>query len=493
MIIILLSLSVINIINEIVMLLCDFFCSMYVYLKASSTKTTKKKIAIISIVFLFLISFLVYIENSLIISRLYTIVSYIIITCVSFTILSAKNEKASIPLLLISIAISYFVEYFSVIVSGTLLYFLGYREKNIVSTLFIAIFQICITLIIVRSKPFISLFRYLGRDDNLGVGLLISSYTIVFYLLLAQYEKIGSDTGVILSLGIPLALTGLILWIRSIVKRFYKNMLQGRMDEYTKHELEDKDKRIERLEAEVASLAKQVHRDNHLMASVDRSMQSLAECDSAEQREQIIGEIHTLYLERNDSIAKEQQKNKILPSTGISLIDSSLSELYVKAAARGISFDLSVSEELHYLVNNIISQTDLQTLICDHVKDAIIAVEASGTTNGRILVTIEKNDSIFEISIRDSGIDFEADTLAKIGKEQVTTHADSGGSGIGFMTTFETLRKTKGSLIITEYQQKTPFSKSVTFVFDGLNRFIISTYRKEELEKIIDRDDLLII
>ena len=175
--------SVINIVNEIVMLLCDFFCSMYVYLKASSTKTIKKKIAIIGVVFLFLISFLVYIENILIISRLYTIVAYIIISCVSFTILSAKNEKASIPLLLISIAISYFVEYFSVVVSGTLLYLLGYREKNIVSTLFIALFQISITLLIVRLKPFTSLFRYLGRDDNLGVGLLISSYTIVFYLL----------------------------------------------------------------------------------------------------------------------------------------------------------------------------------------------------------------------------------------------------------------------------------------------------------------------
>ena len=193
------------------------------------------------------------------------------------------------------------------------------------------------------------------------------------------------------------------------------------------------------------------------------------------------------------SIAKEQQKNKILPSTGFALIDSSLSELYVKAAARGISFDLTVSEEPYYLVNNIISQTDLQTLLCDHIKDAIIAVESAGITDGRILVTIEKKDSIFEIAIRDNGVDFDVDTLARIGKEQVTTHADDGGSGIGFMTTFETLHKTKGSLIITEYEQKTPFSKSVAFVFDGLNRFVISTYRKEELERAIDRDDILIL
>ena len=311
--------------------------------------------------------------------------------------------------------------------------------------------------------------------------------------MLTEYERVKTYIGTLIFLGVPIVVVGLILWIQSIVKRYYKNKLQDRMDEYTQKEMEDKDKRIERLEAEVTALAKQVHRDNHLMTSVDRSVQDLAACDSAEQREQIIGEIHTLYMERNDSIAKEQQKNKILPSTGFALVDSSLSEMYVKAAARGISFDLTVSEEPYYLVNNIISQTDLHTLLCDHIKDAIIAVESAGITDGRILVTIEKKDSIFEIAIRDNGVDFEADTLARIGKEQVTTHADDGGSGIGFMTTFETLHKTKGSLIITEYEQKTPFSKSIAFVFDGLNRFVISTYRKEELEKGIDRDDLLII
>lgn len=475
------------------MLFCDFLCSMYVYLRASETKTTKKKIAISGVLFLIIISLLVSLESILTINRLYIIILYIVITFICFWILSLKNSKTSVALLFISISISYFVEYFSVFISGAILFFVGYLKKNIISTILIAIFQVLISLIIVRLKPFKSLFRYLGKDDNSGLGLLISSYTIVFCLLLTQYKEIGSNIGLILSLGIPMALIGLILWIRSIVKRYYKNKLQDRMDEYTQKEMEDKDKRIERLEAEVTALAKQVHRDNHLMTSVDRSVQELAECDSAEQREQIIGEIHTLYLERNDSIAKEQQKNKILPSTGFALIDISLSELYVKAAARGISFDLTVGEEPYYLVNNIISQTDLQTLLCDHIKDAIIAVESAGIADGRILVTIEKKDSIFEIAIRDNGVDFDVDTLARIGKEQVTTHADDGGSGIGFMTTFETLRTTKGSLIITEYEQKTPFSKSIAFVFDGLNRFVISTYRKKELEKAIQRDDVRII
>lgn len=418
---------------------------------------------------------------------------YITLLCVSLVLINNISRITSVPSAIISVGFSYCLEYLSVIIMSIFLFFLGYRNANIFTTLFSCLIQGILCVLFTRIKRFKKAFSYLKKEEHFGAGLLISGYILFFSLSISIEGWVQNTLISVVLFCIPLVFIGLILWIRSIVKRYYKNKLQDRANEYTKQEIEDKDKRIERLEAEVTALAKQVHRDNHLMTSVDRSVQELAACDSAEQREQIVGEIHTLYLERNDSIAKEQRKNKILPSTGFTLIDSSLSELYVKAAARGISFDLTVNEEPYYLVNNIISQTDLQTLLCDHIKDAIIAVESAGIADGRILVTIEKNDSIFEIAIRDNGVDFEPDTLAKLGREQVTTHADDGGSGIGFMTTFETLHKIKGSLIITEYEQKTPFSKSVAFVFDGLNHFVISTYRKEELETVIQRDDVRII
>lgn len=474
-------------INFTIILISTYFCAIVFYIRSRSLALNRITNIILILLNIFLpILCQLFGGNRNIIAK----IIFIVLICVSLIMIDRRDLYSSIPISIISISVSYCLEYLSILLSATVLYFLNYTETNFLSTILSCFFQIVICIVLSNNKRIKRGFNSFN-NNNFGIGLLITSYIFMFSLLLTQ--QINTEIGIILLFICPLALTGLILWIRSIVKRYYKNKLQDRMDEYTQKEMEDKDRRIERLEVEVTVLAKQVHRDNHLMTSVDRSVQELAECDSAEQREQIVGEIHTLYLERNDSIAKEQQKNKILPSTGFALIDSSLSELYVKAAARGISFDLTVSEEPYYLVNNIISQTDLQTLLCDHIKDAIIAVESAGITDGRILVTIEKKDSIFEIAIRDNGVDFEADTLARIGKEQVTTHADDGGSGIGFMTTFETLHKTKGSLIITEYEQKTPFSKSVAFVFDGVNRFVISTYRKEELEKSIDRDDVLII
>ena len=55
----------------------------------------------------------------------------------------------------------------------------------------------------------------------------------------------------------------------------------------------------------------------------------------------------------------------------------------------------------------------------------------------------------------DTGVDFEIDTLVKLGLEAVTTNEDRGGTGTGFMTTFETMKETKASLIITEYPLST--------------------------------------
>ena len=84
-------------------------------------------------------------------------------------------------------------------------------------------------------------------------------------------------------------------------------------------------------------------------------------------------------------------------------------------------------------------------------------------------------------TVFDSGIPFEIDTLIRLGTQRVTTHAETGGSGVGFETTFEILRQYKASLIINE-QDPSPvdFSKSVSIRFDGKKHYIIETHRPSE-------------
>ena len=166
------------------------------------------------------------------------------------------------------------------------------------------------------------------------------------------------------------------------------------------------------------------------------------------------------------------------------MIDGAINGLYAKAVSRGIDFSLSVSAAADEVIGKYLSRTELQTLLCDHIKNAVIAVEAKGEENGKIYVSLSEKNGCYEIGIFDSGIPFEIATLDRLGKEPATTHAD--------MTTFRVLEKARASLMITEFENPTPFSKSVVFRFDGASAFIISSCRGEELKAALGRSDVLL-
>ncbi|MED9970054.1 MAG: hypothetical protein UFA98_08615 [Ruminococcus sp.] len=286
---------------------------------------------------------------------------------------------------------------------------------------------------------------------------------------------------------------GIYFWIRRSITAHYREKMKLRSDEYYRQTLAENDQKLEDLKRSNEFLAKIVHRDNHLIGALNSSVDEYFKSGDKEFKDDLLREIQTLARERAELIDREQRESKILPSTGNLLIDGAVNDLYIKAAAHGIDFDLDVSAPVDEITGKYLSQTELQTLLCDHIKDAIIAVDAKGEGKGKILVSFSVKDNNYDVTIFDSGADFEINTLARLGKERVTTHAESGGSGIGFMTTFETLRRAYASLIITEFESKTPFSKSVSFRFDGLSAFVVQSYRAEELKSALNRDDLIIL
>ena len=144
-----------------------------------------------------------------------------------------------------------------------------------------------------------------------------------------------------------------------------------------------------------------------------------------------------------------------------------------------IDFDLQISGNIYYIINNIISVEQLEILIADHIKDAIIAIKHSDNVNKSILVRIGKLEECYGLYIYDSGIEFEKETLESLGKRPSTTHKDEGGTGMGFMNTFDTLRGCKGSLVIKEIGEpsKENFTKIIMIKFDGGNEFKVESYR----------------
>ena len=108
----------------------------------------------------------------------------------------------------------------------------------------------------------------------------------------------------------------------------------------------------------------------------------------------------------------------------------------------------------------------------------------SDNSNRSILVRIGKIDNIYSLYIYDSGIEFSKEVLDNLGKKPITTHAETGGTGMGFMNTFDTINKTKASFIINEIGKpcEDNYTKVLIFKFDNKNEFIVNSYKSNKDE-----------
>ena len=168
---------------------------------------------------------------------------------------------------------------------------------------------------------------------------------------------------IVFIVGIIIAGFGLYLWIRRSITAHYRERLHLKSEEHYKAVLEERDKEIEKLNQSNEYLAKIVHRDNHLMNSLNASIDSYLSSGDKEYKDGLLRDIQTLAKERGELLAKEQLVSKILPSTGNLLIDGAVKDLYIKASAHGIDFNLTVSSTVDEIIGKYISQTDLQTLL----------------------------------------------------------------------------------------------------------------------------------
>jgi len=155
-----------------------------------------------------------------------------------------------------------------------------------------------------------------------------------------------------------------------------------------------------------------------------------------------------------------------------------------ECSANKIDFELQLKGNIHYMTNNLITKEDLETLLADHIKNAIIAINHTDNVNRSILVKLGKIDENYGLYIYDSGVEFEKETLENLGKKPSTTHKDEGGTGMGFMNTFDTLRKCKASLTIEEFNKpsKDNYTKVIMIKFDNKNEFKVKSYRENEIK-----------
>lgn len=415
-------------------LLVNCLCSFYIYSKFSKAKISlKKKIAIVII--LLLISPCCAIGKSL--EFEYYRYAFIILVISILSLINIKEYYISIPTSFISFGITYGIEIISVMIIGSILYIFKFYEDNLFSETIISIFRIIITLLVMKIKRFQNGLNFLNNKNNFGIGLILSGPILIIASI--YKEKMLITVITLLTIGMLITMLGLIIWIRSAFTRYYRKRLKLRAEEYSKLELAEKNKEIERLTKENTSLSSIIHLDNHLINKLETTLDNYKNDES-------INDLITLSKQRNEYVNNKIISDKLLPTTGNDEVDSVISDMYIKTASRGIDFTLNVDCDINYLIHNIIEQPDFEELIRKCITNSIVDIENNTDVIGKILVKISQPNDIYEFTIMDNGA-YKEDSIKSIS---------------------EIVEKSKACIKRNEFDNNDSFTKSLTIRFDGL-------------------------
>lgn len=231
-------------------------------------------------------------------------------------------------------------------------------------------------------------------------------------------------------------------------------------------------------------MAKLIHRDNKQLASLQLAVETFLSSNAEDEHTKEEMGIALLQEIQKENESRKQLVSDLsaphtLQSTQVPSVDYLLQYMLHRGQANGICLELSITGNIHYLLEHIMKERDFLTILADLLENAQIATTCNLGTN--ILLHIGIIDGTYSINVWDSGIPFSKETLFYMGRKQYTTHKETGGSGIGLMSTFELLEKYQASFHIDEkLAMKNMYTKKVSVVFDGKREYHLHTNRDEK-------------
>ncbi len=417
---------------------------------------------------------------------LFGIISIVMLVSLVFSVMTKNKFAYSFLIVIVSLTINYVLYFISIFINFILFFILDIRNDYINMCIIILTYFVLIYYFskIRRFKKGISFLQTKLKDEYFYVlNLNISTMILFTIVILSNFSKEMAK-----SFGIVLIFFSIIMFItiQKSLKLYYKQKLLIRDLNETKEELEKKKQEVEALEKENLNFSKISHSIAHKQKSLEYKLNELA------LKNEIASEMDLKDRLKNITKDLQQETTVELDKTNIPEIDDMLSYMQSECNKEKIDFQVQLSGNIHYMVNNYVDKEKLEILLADHIKNAIIAIQYSTNINKSILVKLGMIEGSYSLYIYDSGIEFEVDTLTNLGKKPCTTHADKGGTGMGFMNTFDTLRQYQASMIIHEYGKPCPenFTKMIQIKFDRKNEFRICSYREDEKgDKLIEKKE----
>ena len=458
-----------------IMYMCAIvLCTYYSYIKINNLDNPNFIKKIILLVTAFSISILSMIMKYNLQIYLSWIVIIFIISIVNFFLYKKDSTDT-----MILTAIAHSVSYVLFVVALMVAFFpnnILCINNEFVEIVIILIIYYLITICIFKIKRIkygiIFLKKKIENHYLKVLALDIFAIVLLSIVTLQSYSGLGVD-----KFGTAFIIISVIVFhtIKQFIDMYYKQKLLTKDLEQIQKELEAKSIEVEKLEKENLEFSKTSHSLAHKQKALEFKLeQFMKQQPNAESKKNIKEEIDNL----NKEVYKEPNDIGI-SKTGIESIDNMLLYMQSECIKDNIKFELQVVGNIYYMINNLIVENDLEILLADHIKDAIFAINFSDNSNRSILVRIGNIDNVYSVYFYDSGLEFEKEVLDNLGRKPITTHADSGGTGMGFMNTFETLNKTKASLLINEIGKPCidNYTKVLVIKFDNKNEFKVHSYK----------------
>ncbi|MGN0495238.1 MAG: GHKL domain-containing protein [Lachnospiraceae bacterium] len=415
---------------------------------------------------------------------------------ISISLLQFIYSKDNFSYAFICTSISYAISYISFFLSTIIIcgiytiFHISYEKYSIhILILFLQCFFVRIPFKFKRTKhgmPFLKNNRYYFSELIISICILISSiilnegnYATIYFIFFCTV--------------FILAAVFIIYWRNSITKTYLDELIR-RNNLDLSNQLEQLTKKYEDLYADKERLSEIVHSDKKLVNSLKNAVLNYLENgnNDNEKGKELLNEIERYSKEREGNIKATEMFLNPLPSCNITAIDNLLAYMYQKSKQNNIELTLTINCDVSTVSNPLIDIEDFVTLLADLIDNAIIATKHN---EGKlILVSFSMIKNRFTIQVSDSGIPFTKEVLFNMGRQQITTHADENGNGIGMMKTYKILHKTNASLFIDEKNTaQAPYTKTISVVFNKKHQTILSTNRDEtEIAYLYQRPDIII-
>ena len=368
---------------------------------------------------------------------------------------------------IISLAINYVISFCTIIISFIVNVIIQIND-NYVNLGIIIVSHIALLYNVLKMKRLkygLSFLKGSKENDYIDILVLNVSVTILVSTIIIVNSSIILARD--LAPGLIISVIIMIITIQKTLQLYYKQKLLVQELNETKQELIETKKELKQLEEENLNFSKKSHTLAHRQKSLEHKILELTTKSEISTEE--VGEVENKLEEIKKDLYKETAVVE-LTKTEIVEIDDMLKYMQAECIKNKIGFELQIAGNIHYMTKNF-----------------IIAINHTDNINRGILVRLGEIDGIYSLYIYDSGVEFEIETLKNLGKEPSTTHADEGGTGMGFMNTFDTLRKYQASLTIKEINNPTKdnYTKVLIFKFDKKGEFQITSYRQK---KLLERD-----